>query len=113
MSPLAGDEIDYVLNDSGAKPQLDHMLDHVLSGLTVTPVPLFVGSAQWDPPPFSEQATLLVDTLCRLSHCPAHAVFSGHNHMSQPFSLNSDDQTVGEALLRFMQQSSGLSPVSR
>lgn len=84
-----------------------------LSGLTVTPVPLFVGSAQWDPPPFSEQATLLVDTLCRLSHCPAHAVFSGHNHMSQPFSLNSDDQTVGQALLRFMQQSSGLSPVSR
>lgn len=24
------------INDSGAKPQLDHMLDHVLSGLTVT-----------------------------------------------------------------------------
>ena len=84
-----------------------------LRGLTVTPVRLFVGTAQWDPPPFSEQAELLVNTLCRQSRCPTRAVFSGHNHMSQPFSLNSDDQTVGDALLRFMQLPSGLPSVLR
>lgn len=73
-----------------------------LRGLVETKVPLFVGSAQWDPPPFSEQAELLVATLCRRATCPQQAVFAGHNHMSQPFSLNTDDRTVGDALLRFI-----------
>jgi len=73
-----------------------------LPGLLATPVPLFVGSAEFDPPPFAEQAVALVDALCGAGRCPASAVFAGHNHMAQTYSLHTDDRVVSEALLKFM-----------
>ena len=73
-----------------------------LPGLLAVKVPLFVGSAEFDPPPFAEQAVALVDALCGAGRCPDSAVFAGHNHMAQPYSLHTDDRVVSEALLTFM-----------
>jgi triacylglycerol lipase len=73
-----------------------------LRGLLISKVPLFVGSAELDPPPFSAQAKLLIDALCKASRCPDSAVFAGHNHMSEPYSMHTDDRAVGEALLKFI-----------
>ncbi|MDB5873268.1 MAG: alpha/beta hydrolase [Ramlibacter sp.] len=73
-----------------------------LPGILATKVPLFVGSAEFDPPAFAEQAVLLVDVLCKASRCPASAVFAGHNHMAQPYSLHTDDRVVSDALLKFI-----------
>ncbi|MCJ0764911.1 alpha/beta hydrolase [Variovorax terrae] len=73
-----------------------------LPGLLASSVPLFVGSAEFDPPAFAEQSTALVDALCKASRCPASAVFADHNHMAQPYSLHTDDRVVSEALLKFI-----------
>ncbi|MES2184603.1 MAG: carboxylesterase family protein [Pseudomonadota bacterium] len=73
-----------------------------LAGLLATKVPLFVGSAELDPPAFAEQSAQLVAALCKASRCPDSAVFAGHNHMAQPYSLHTDDQVVSEPLLKFM-----------
>lgn len=73
-----------------------------LPGLLVTKVPLFVGSAELDPPAFAEQSLRLIDALCKASRCPDSAVFAGHNHMAQPYSLHTDDEVVSASLLKFM-----------
>ncbi|MBI2771942.1 MAG: carboxylesterase family protein [Burkholderiales bacterium] len=73
-----------------------------LPGLLASTVPLFVGSAELDPPPFAQQSVDLVEALCKASRCPASAVFADHNHMAQPYSLHTDDRVVSEALLKFI-----------
>jgi len=79
-----------------------HAEQSALRGLATSPVPLFVGAAELDPPPFAAQSVEAIEALCRLSRCPASAVFAGHNHMSQVFSIHTDDRSVSDALLAFM-----------
>jgi acetyl esterase/lipase len=74
-----------------------------LQGLVATRVPLWVGNAELDPPSFVEQAVLLRDALCKAGKCPAGVQFSGHSHMSEAYSIDSDDSAVGDAIFTFTQ----------
>jgi acetyl esterase/lipase len=73
-----------------------------LEGLLATRVPLWVGSAELDPPQFREQAELLRDGLRKAGHPVQGAVLAGHSHMSEAYSIHSDDASVGDALVAFV-----------
>jgi hypothetical protein len=73
-----------------------------LDGLLATRVPLWVGSAELDPPQFKEQADLLREGLRKAGRSFPTAVFAGHSHMSEAYSIHSDDRSVGDALMAFV-----------
>jgi acetyl esterase/lipase len=73
-----------------------------LDGLLATRVPLWVGSAELDPPQFKEQADLLREGLRKAGRNFPTAVFAGHSHMSEVYSIHSDDRSVGDALMTFV-----------
>lgn len=72
-----------------------------LAGLLKTKVPMWVGSGELDPPDFVEQAVRLDDALCKAGRCPERSIFAGHSHMSEIYSIHTDDRAVGDALLKF------------
>ncbi|GAB7541350.1 alpha/beta hydrolase [Cupriavidus sp. 8B] len=76
-----------------------------LPGLLQTPLPLMVTSAELDPVQFERQALQLRDALCKENRCPTFVRFSGHNHMSVVYSINSTDDTVAAAILAFVRAS--------
>ncbi|WP_084389567.1 alpha/beta hydrolase [Polaromonas jejuensis] len=73
-----------------------------LDGLIATRVPLWVGGAELDPPDFESQMTLLNDSLCKAGRCPAFVRFPGHSHMSEIYSVHTDDRSVSDAMLAFI-----------
>lgn len=73
-----------------------------LDGLLATRVPLWVGSAELDPPQFKEQAALLRDGLRKAGRRFQSVVFAGHSHMSEAYSIGTDDRSVGDALMAFV-----------
>lgn len=73
-----------------------------LAGLIASPVPLWVGNAELDPASFREQGELLRSGLAKADKKFASADFAGHNHLSQAYSIHSDDASVGKALLEFI-----------
>jgi triacylglycerol lipase len=88
-----------------------------LEGLVASPVPLWVGSAELDPPSFRAQAQLLRERLQAAGRRFASADFAGHSHMSTAYSIHSDDASVGNALSAFIDRDveghSILNPTSR
>lgn len=73
-----------------------------LDGLLATRVPLWVGSAELDPPQFKAQAELLTEGLRRQRGTFQATVFAGHSHMSEAYSIHSDDRAVEDALMAFV-----------
>ena len=73
-----------------------------LEGLIATHVPLWIGNADLDPPSFDEEARNLRNSLCAARNCPAGEQFSGHSHMSEAYSINSDDSRVGDSMYVFI-----------
>ena len=73
-----------------------------LDGLIATSTPLWVGSAELDPPAFKEQAELLRSELRKAGRRFGSADFAAHSHMSEAYSIHSDDSSVGDALLAFV-----------
>lgn len=73
-----------------------------LKGLTSTHVPLWFGTAELDPPSFENQALLINDTLCKAGKCPAFHRFLGHSHMSEAYSIHTDDRSVSQSMLDFI-----------
>lgn len=71
-------------------------------GLLGTHLPIWIGYAELDPPTFVAQAEQMIGLLCRLGRCPASSRFSGHSHISEIYSVNSDDHQVADALLAFL-----------
>lgn len=67
-----------------------------------TRVPLWIGFAELDPPETVDQAQGLHDALCRADRCRAFVKFPGHSHMSEMFSIGSDDQSVSGSVLEFV-----------
>ena len=74
-----------------------------LDGLMATSVPLWVGAAELDPPQYKAQGELLRQSLRKAGIKFGSADFSAHSHMSEAYSIHSDDQSVGNALLSFIQ----------
>jgi triacylglycerol lipase len=75
-----------------------------LDGLMATSVPLWVGAAELDPPQYKAQGELLRQSLRKAGKKFYSADFSAHSHMSEAYSIHSDDPTVGNALLSFIQR---------
>jgi len=73
-----------------------------LKGLTSTLVPLWFGTAELDPASFKNQALLINDALCKAGKCPAFHIFLGHNHMSEAYSIHTDDRSVSQSILDFI-----------
>ncbi len=72
------------------------------NGLLTTNVPLWMGYAEYDPLSFELQFNNIKDVLRKAGRCPVGQVFAGHSHMSELFSINSDDTVVSDALLHFV-----------
>jgi len=73
-----------------------------LAGLLATRVPLWVGNAELDPPQFKEQADLLRGGLRKAGRAFETTVLAGHSHMSEAYSIGSDDRSVGDAVMAFV-----------
>lgn len=74
-----------------------------LDGLIACGTSLWVGQAELDPPQFRAQAELLRDSLRAAGRPFASATFVAHSHMSEAYSIHSDDRTVGDALWAFVE----------
>ncbi len=71
-------------------------------GLLRTKVPLWVGYAELNPPSFVAQSEGLKEALCKVGRCPAVHRFVGHSHMSEIYSIHTDDKVVSDAMLAFV-----------
>jgi acetyl esterase/lipase len=71
-------------------------------GLLKSKVPLWVGYGELNPPSFVAQSEGLKDALCAVNRCPAFKTFPGHSHMSEIYSIHTDDKQVSDAMLAFV-----------
>ena len=88
----------YFGNDSALYPDRSS-----LDGLIGCDTPMWVGQAELDPPQFRAQAELLRDRLRAAGRPFASATFAAHSHMSEAYSIHSEDRTVGDALWAFVE----------
>ena len=72
-----------------------------LTGLLKTPLPLMVAYGEIDPPPFIEQSKLLNEALCAQGRCPRLVYLRGHSHMSEVYSINTEDRSLSGPILDF------------
>lgn len=73
------------------------------AGLLKTRVPLWMGYAELDPPAFVSEGEAMNKALCAAGRCPAvFTRFADHSHMSEIYSVNSDDRTIGDSMLAFV-----------
>lgn len=72
------------------------------AGLLKTKVPLWLGYAELNPPSFVAQSEGLNEALCKAGRCPAFHRFDGHSHMSEIYSVHTDDKVVSDAMLAFV-----------
>ncbi len=73
-----------------------------VAGLVTTRVPLWIGSAELDPPSLDEQAQGMRALLCAARKCPSGERFASHSHMSEVYSIDSDDPRVGDSMHEFV-----------
>lgn len=76
-----------------------------LEGLAAGAVPLWLGVAELDPPNFLAQARMLRDRLRGAGRSFSDVVIAGHNHLSSAYSIDSDDASVGDEILKFVRPS--------
>lgn len=74
-------------------------------GLQNIDIPLFVSHTTVDVPDAITQAKELRSALCKLRKCPSYAVFKDHSHVSQEYSVGTDDQSVSGPILAFIRKS--------
>jgi acetyl esterase/lipase len=67
-------------------------------GLVAAKVPLLLAYAELDPPDFHRQSEQLNAALCKAGQCPGLYKLMGHSHMSEIYSINSADKTVGNLM---------------
>ena len=71
-------------------------------GLVAAKVPLLLAYAELDPPDFHTQSEQLNAALCKAGQCPGLYKLMGHSHMSEIYSINSADKTVGNLMKRWV-----------
>jgi acetyl esterase/lipase len=67
-------------------------------GLVAAKVPLLLAYAELDPQDFHTQSEQLNAALCKVGQCPGLYKLIGHSHMSEIYSINSSDKTVGNLM---------------
>jgi triacylglycerol lipase len=75
-----------------------------LAGLQATALPLMIASAELDPPRFVEQFDLLKQAACkRAAGCARAVMLPQHSHMSEVYSINTDDDRLTREIIEFVQ----------
>ena len=73
-----------------------------LPGLIGSKLPLFVSSAELDPPAIIAFAETLKDQLCKAGRCPTYVMFKDHSHISEVMSPDTADNSVTGPILKWM-----------
>ena len=74
-----------------------------LSGLVASRLPSLVVRAELDPPLFIVQGDVLYSAMCSgRSGCPTHVVLQGQSHMSEVYSINTDETRLTDAINGFV-----------
>jgi triacylglycerol lipase len=98
-SPLGDQELAYFGSDPSRFQERSS-----LAGLQAAAIPLMIASAELDPPRFVEQFELLKQTACkRPAGCARAVMLPQHSHMSEVYSINTDDDRLTREILEFMQ----------
>ncbi|UFZ06417.1 alpha/beta hydrolase [Bradyrhizobium ontarionense] len=75
-----------------------------LSGLQASTLPLLIASAELDLPRFVEQYALLKQAACkRPTGCARSVMLPQHSHMSEVYSINTDDDRLTREIVEFVQ----------
>ncbi|MGJ5204855.1 alpha/beta hydrolase [Bradyrhizobium sp. HKCCYLR20261] len=75
-----------------------------LQGLQASSLPLMIASAEMDPPRFVEQFDLLKQAACkRPAGCARSVMLPQHSHMSEVYSINTDDDRLTREIAEFVQ----------
>jgi acetyl esterase/lipase len=81
-----------------------------LQGLLRSNTPLMIAAAELDPPDFVQQFELLRDAACkRPSGCITAGLLPQHSHMSEVYSINTDDNGLTAEIFTFAEQAGKLS----
>ena len=74
-----------------------------LKGLVETRTPLMFAAAELDPPRFVEQFELIKQATCKgASGCAKTFMIPQHSHMSEVYSINTDDTRLTDQVLEFV-----------
>ena len=96
--PLSGDERAYFGDDPSRYAEQSS-----LQGLLRTNVPLMAVTAELDPPGFVKQFDLLKQAACkRPSGCARTIMLPQHSHMSEVYSINTNDTRLPGEILDFV-----------
>src|SRR4051794_4321622 len=80
-----------------------------LQGLLRSNTPLMIAAAELDPPNFVQQFELFRDAACkRPSGCITAGLLPQHSHMSEVYSINSDDTGLTSEIFSFAEQAGKL-----
>jgi acetyl esterase/lipase len=71
-------------------------------GLLKTPVPLLVVYAELDPPSFEVESKALHEELCKANKCPRLVRLAKHSHMSEVYSINTEDRELANQIKEFV-----------
>ncbi|MGY4307999.1 acetyl esterase/lipase [Bradyrhizobium sp. USDA 4369] len=98
-SPLGDQEMAYFGTDPSRFKERS-----ALSGLQASALPLMIASAELDPPRFVEQFDLLKQAACkRPSGCARSVMLPQHSHMSEVYSINTEDDRLTREIAEFVQ----------
>ncbi len=97
-SPVGDAEISYFGSDPSRYAERSS-----LKGLLATKIPLMITAAELDPPRFVEQFELLKQATCkRASGCARTFMLPQHSHMSEVYSINTEDTRLTDEILEFV-----------
>jgi acetyl esterase/lipase len=98
-SPLGDQELAYFGSDPSRYQERSS-----LAGLQASAIPLMIASSELDPPRFVEQFGLLKQAACkRAAGCARAVMLPQHSHMSEVYSINTDDDRLTREIAEFVQ----------
>lgn len=75
-----------------------------IPGLLASPVPLLFANAEYDPRYFLRRAAVLKAAFDRSHRVDRFVLLTGESHMSEVFSINSEDESLTREMGRFIRQ---------
>jgi triacylglycerol lipase len=101
-SPAGDAEIAYFGSDPSRYAERSSV-----QGLVATNIPLMITAAELDPPRFVEQFELMKQASCKRPTGCAHAfMLPQHSHISEVYSINTDDTRLTDEILEFVKTGS-------
>ena len=74
-----------------------------LSGLAKSKVPLLVADAELDPDTFKPESDRLAEERAKAGTPVTRVKLAGHSHLSELYAVNTDDRSLSDPVLKFIQ----------